>query len=886
MVINKKQPEPKKEEKKKHYWWKYLLCIFSGFILCIGTIAGGLVIATSAVKTGDLIKMTGNKPEDVLTEEYRNQSLFQLITSLASGQVSFESLDGIAKLTPMVDSLLASINDTIEENLHFRFDEEQFKNLKYDEIPQFIFDAIFDNVTIAKMVGVSEDSSKIMKYFLLHQNPDGSFDFDHPYTIREFTEAGFVDNLLSGAKLSDLFDTSDSKVMEALGDLTLSDLENQDKIMEKLESIKISDIMSEEDINANPLLTALANKTIGDLKDPDTIKNLKISELLSAEDIAGSKLLEALKDKTIDDLTKQETVESIKLSDILDTSTSPILTALSEKTIGDLKDPNTIKNLKIEELFSAEDLAGSKLLTALKDKTIDDLTKQETIENLKLNQILSDDDIANSTLLSSLADKTISELADDDTINNLTILELFGEDAVNGSRLLTAIKDNTFADLKDDATIKALTLYDIFGDDVNNSPIMKALKDSTIDSLTDPATIEGLKISELFSQDDIDGSTLLTALKNKTIADLKDDDTIRALTLYDFFGDDVNDSPILKALKDNPISSLTDPATIEGLTISQLFNADEIAGSNLLTALKDFTVADLKDDNTIKSLGLDAIFSASDIASSKVLTALYNAGATLGNIHTAIDDLELQDVIDLGTSPSQVMITLSTVKISDLGNKINNLTFQDVIEAPGASAPQIVKTLYNENVLISNITTRLSSLTLGDVFSTDDLNDNFVLKHIPATTSINGLGTAVNNLKIVEVFENDIYKHDGTGALIEPLEYENVMWKYLLHESDEDLDDPVVKGNNYTIASDMGQMIQNMQDNVQRAKIRELVADDLITLNPAYLANLNERLKVSRNVPPLGVQTIYLDAGTPYEGLLLGDYTITGLLDLLASIAA
>ena len=34
--------------------------------------------------------MTGNKPEDVLTEEYQNQSLFQLITSLASGQVSFQ----------------------------------------------------------------------------------------------------------------------------------------------------------------------------------------------------------------------------------------------------------------------------------------------------------------------------------------------------------------------------------------------------------------------------------------------------------------------------------------------------------------------------------------------------------------------------------------------------------------------------------------------------------------------------------------------------------------------------------------------------------------------------------------------------------------------------
>ena len=890
MVISKKQPEPAKKEKKKHNWWKYLLCILGGFVLCLGTIAGGAVIATTAVKTEDLVRMTGGNPDDILTEKYRGQSLFQLITSLASGEVKFDSLEGISQLTPMVDNLLNQINDTIEQNLHFRVNAEEFKNLKYEEIPQYIMDSIFDNVTIATMVNIKEDSSKIMKYFLLHRNPDGSFDMDHPYTIREFMADGFFDNLINGATLNTIFDTDDSPIMQALGDLTLNELQDQNKILEKLDTLKISDIMSEADIAGSVLLTALKDKTIADLKDPATIKNLKISDLLSAEDIAGSILLTALQNKTIDDLTKQETIENLKISDILssdDIAGSQLLTALKDKTLADLKDPATIKNLKISELLSADDIAGSKLLTALKDKTIDDLTKQETIESLTIADILSEDDINNSTLLTSLKDKTIKELADDDTINSLTILELFGQTAVDGSRLLTALKDKTVADLKNDATIKALTLYDIFGDDVNDSPIMKALKDTPISDLTDPATIEGLTISQLFSADDIAASTILTALKDNTIADLKNDDTIKALTLYDIFGDDVNNSPVMKALKDTSISALTDPDTINNLTIAELFTPEELVASRLLTALSGYTFADLKDDATFKGLGLDAIFSDAEIADSRILTALYNNHVTLGSISSAIDDLELQDVIDIGTSPSQVMVTLSTVKIGQLGAKINDLGFQDVIPEPAADAPQILKTLYNENVKINNISTRMNSLSIGDVFSTDELNDNYILKHIPANTLISGLGGAVNDLKIVDIFDDEIFEHDGTGArIVNPVQYKNPMWKYLLHESDEDLEDDPVKAMNYTISGSMGQMVDNMEDNVQRATIRQLVNDEIITLDAVYLSNLDERLKVTRTLPIIGEQTIYLDEGTTYEGWLLGDYTISQLLNLLASIVA
>ncbi len=125
-----------------------------------------------------------------------------------------------------------------------------------------------------------------------------------------------------------------------------------------------------------------------------------------------------------------------------------------------------------------------------------------------------------------------------------------------------------------------------------------------------------------------------------------------------------------------------------------------------------------------------------------------------------------------------------------------------------------------ENSLISKIRT---DLTIGDILG-ESANDNKILKHITDAT-LDNLGLKINELKITDVFESDIYETDGAGNKTMKAE-----WSYLLHDPDRPGESP-----EYTI-NDMSALMDNMKKNIRTKSVADLNRDFALELNETFLA--------------------------------------------------
>ena len=155
--------------------------------------------------------------------------------------------------------------------------------------------------------------------------------------------------------------------------------------------------------------------------------------------------------------------------------------------------------------------------------------------------------------------------------------------------------------------------------------------------------------------------------------------------------------------------------------------------------------------------------------------------------------------------------------------------------------------------LISNLTNRLTleELLVG---IEDDINSNFILKHLSHTV-ISELPHSIETLTIAQVFEKDVYKTDNDGNFVDA--NGNVTddpskrvlsgtWKYLLNDTTTDTaaGDTITAAEEYTLLQ-MNELMENMTGNVTKASLFELSQDGLITnlddntlyadINPVFL---------------------------------------------------
>lgn len=139
--------------------------------------------------------------------------------------------------------------------------------------------------------------------------------------------------------------------------------------------------------------------------------------------------------------------------------------------------------------------------------------------------------------------------------------------------------------------------------------------------------------------------------------------------------------------------------------------------------------------------------------------------------------------------------------------------------------------------LISRISTRL---TLGEIIEIGE-DEHSLLKHVKNET-IESLPTAIENLTIQQVFENDIYKRNPNGDFVLDGNGNRVLlgsWWYLLHNAADCKANGHTESHcgcysDYTIES-MNVLIDNMKDNIHLSTLQQLSDDGLLTFGSGML---------------------------------------------------
>ena len=793
--------------KRKHYWWRYLLFVLLGIFLGIGCVVGGVAAAGFIINGEQIEKWTG---QDIFTDDYQGKSVIDLIMTLSSNQEDLTTLGGLAKITPIVDQMVDSVNEMLEQNIGFSYSKEELYQVKFQDIGDYLLNTLKDGATVARMIGAGPDSSNIMKLFLFPKDDGGNYDFDHPYTLSDFMSAGFFDGIIDRMVISDIIENIDESnaLLNAIKNWGLADFQNQDKIY----GLTISQLMG--DISPdNSLLYALRNWSINDLKDGDKVYSLTIEELMGDID-PNNDLLNAIKTWTINDLKDGDKVYTLTISQLMGDidPDNNLLNAIKNWTINDLKDGDKIYTLTITELMGDIDPSNT-LLYAIRNWTIDDLKDEDKIyDELTIKDLVGDID-PNNTVLVAIQNWTIRELMDDDSINGLTIEELLGEvDPENA--VLYAFKDMTISQFKN---------KDALNDKVNN-----------------------LKISDIITNITADNS-FLYAVKDWKIEDLKNNDKINALTITQILGEIPANNSLLNAIKTWSINDLKDVNKINTLTISQILG-DIPEDNALLNAIKTWTINDLKDVDKIKTLTIRQVLGDDDVAASKILTAI--ADIEIGNLKDEIELLPIEDFIDIDPS-NRILSALEGTPLADLSTAINSLSLGDVFDPADFVGKEA---LYNflSGYTVETIGSAINDITIGVIIPEEDRTGIF--KYLDPDTSIYDFSDAVKNIKIVEAFEDDIFTK---GGFEDRDDWQvNAVWKFMLTPAGTALSPAGTKFGvdpnknaylSYTVGSGLGTMVDNFNYHVQNENIATLSGAGLVSVNASFL---------TRVVPPLAYATL------------------------------
>lgn len=169
-----------------------------------------------------------------------------------------------------------------------------------------------------------------------------------------------------------------------------------------------------------------------------------------------------------------------------------------------------------------------------------------------------------------------------------------------------------------------------------------------------------------------------------------------------------------------------------------------------------------------------------------------------------------------------------------------------------------------------------NELTIGEILGEEQTNGNKILRNLKGAT-LNSLGEQINGLRIVDVFEDEIYKNsegkyydinknevakneDGTfyrisdnKTLIKDELQMNGTWKYLLK-------DPTggKTPSGYTI-NDMGTLTDNMTENIKTTSLGEMDTDLGLNLSTQFLGmKLENSVKERMNPQPQNENAEYV----------------------------
>ena len=443
---------------------------------------------------------------------------------------------------------------------------------------------------------------------------------------------------------------------------------------------------------------------------------------------------------------------------------------------------NLTNRLTLVEVMGETALQGTPMEN-LGQYVINDVPNQ--IETLQLKDIFDETELQNNKILKNLSESTLESLTDD--VEKLTFSDIYDETDVAGNNVLEY-------------------LYTATDDEGNLYPIT---------NLTE--AVDKMAVSDVFDETEINDNPILKSLAYDENGDevlINDmNDRLNTLTVEDVFGDDM--------YKKNENGEYVDKD--DNVLVDQTDTSKYVVANRIVYNLRGTYITDL--DEKINTLTVSDVFDETEIESNPILKSLAydeNGDPVLVNdMNERLDTLTVEDVFgddmykknengeyvdkdgnvivpQTDTSKyvvsNRIVYNLRGTYITDLDEKINELTVSDVFDETEINSNPILKSLaYDEEgepVLINDMNERLDTLTIEDVFG-DDMykknengeyvdKDNNVLvdqtdksKYVVANpiiyslreTYITDLDKKIDTMTVGDIFGDEIYKKkdDGSG---------------------------------------------------------------------------------------------------------------------------
>ena len=840
---------------KRHYWWRYLFVFIAGILFPFVLIAGAVTVASTVFTSGQLVTLFGGNPEDYITEDYQDKTIFQFVVECVNGDITFENLQSIRNITPYIDVLVDSVNAELENAIGFTFDKEELYQVNFNEIGNYIFMELQDGIELATILGVNEHSSSVLIYLAYETTADGQTDWNNPRSLGDIMNN--MDDIINNARIGDLIDVGTSGILYNLRNV---------KVGEMAESVNNMPLNQLIDIpnDAFPALVYLGNYSVNQLDE--ALDNATLGDLL---DVGTEGILYNLRDVKINDIADE--MNSMPLNQIIDISedafpalkylgkysVSELETALNNATVGDLLDVGTegilynLRNIKINNLSTE---MQNMPLNQLIDINSDDFPALVYLGNYSVSNL--NDALNNATLgdlieidensiLYELRDTKINDLSEE--IKNQPLGNFIQIDE-NSSKVLQYLKNTPISDIND--AIQNMPLDCVIEIDENSPQFLKALveKGATISNMS--TLIETLTIGDAVEIDE-NSNSILQYLKNVEITNLND--AIQNMPLADALAIDENSPHFLKSLAEKGATLSNVNSLIDTLTLGDAIEIDENS-SAILKYLKNTPITNIND--AILTMPLDCAIEI-DENSPKFLRSLVEKGATITNVGDIMETLTFADMIDVGDS--LILNALADSTMSTLGEDINNLTIGDMIDVNDPNTPKLLKSLANtkindlgdaihslkiEDIIdidenspmilkalvgtnFEDLQDKIATLSISDIFSQEEIDNCIFLTAMGGDTLIDDFAHRINELTFADVFKDTIFEDPNDPSTIKS------NWKYLLTDENGEV------RLDYKIATDMECLIENMERNFQNATLSELYNDGLVSLSDPSVLEKN-----------------------------------------------
>lgn len=388
-----------------------------------------------------------------------------------------------------------------------------------------------------------------------------------------------------------------------------------------------------------------------------------------------------------------------------------------------------------------------------------------------------------------------------------------------------------------------------------DSPLA-AISDKTMGELKHAGALDDVEIASLLSEEQIESSKIIQTLADRgtTVGEMSD--AINDLKVGDVFEYNEDElyslPPVLKTLICESNESWPGAQVIQDQTGSYFHTFtiheeyDELSDNNLMVhktrGYNKFFITDGKNNRSLRLMHEDYwMYEGVNVYYDYNLDQYVVEGYGSSTFDPRTSN-QFTLNINVPTDWEKVYVfeydESRGTSVKNIDERVKDLTIKDVINFDESSPLWKVKDckVDDGDELFETMKERF---TLEDIFTDEQIESNKFLKNLPKDTTINKIADELNNLKVLDVFEEEMYDENG---------YLKGDWKYLLIEEGEpDLqfthkdDDPFNYKNTrpgdyvyacaaYKVNDSMDDMIDNLNWHMQNESLKRLHDDGIITM--------------------------------------------------------